>query len=42
LTQSDRSFGSGWNCPITPLENRLNVAILAGEKLPVGERVEIS
>jgi uncharacterized protein (DUF1684 family) len=34
------AYGSGWNCPITPLENRLNVAILAGEKLPVGDWVE--
>lgn len=28
-----------WSCPLTPFENRLKVAIRAGEKLPVGEWV---
>jgi len=28
------AYGDGWSCPITPVENRLKVAILAGEKLP--------
>lgn len=31
------AYGAGWNCPITPKENRLTVAITAGEKSPVGE-----
>lgn len=31
------AYNDNWNCPITPAENRLSVAILAGEKLPVGE-----
>jgi uncharacterized protein (DUF1684 family) len=30
------AYGDGWSCPITPAENRLNVAIRAGEKNPVG------
>jgi len=30
------AYGEGWSCPITPLENRLSVAIRAGEKLPEG------
>lgn len=29
-----------WSCPITPAENRLKVAIAAGEKIPVGDWVE--
>ncbi len=28
------AYGDGWSCPITPAENRLKVAIRAGEKLP--------
>jgi hypothetical protein len=28
------AYSSGWSCPITPAENRLSVAIRAGEKLP--------
>ncbi len=34
------AYGSQWSCPITPAENRLNVHIRAGEKVPVGEWVE--
>jgi uncharacterized protein (DUF1684 family) len=30
-------YGDGWSCPITPAENRLKVAIKAGEKMPSGE-----
>jgi uncharacterized protein (DUF1684 family) len=30
------AYASGWSCPITPAENRLSVAILAGEKNPEG------
>lgn len=28
------AYGDGWSCPITPAENRLTVAIRAGEKNP--------
>jgi uncharacterized protein (DUF1684 family) len=31
------AYGEGWSCPITPAENRLKVAIRAGEKIPQGE-----
>ncbi len=31
------AYGDGWSCPITPVENRLKVAIRAGEKLPSGD-----
>ena len=34
------TYGSGWSCPITPAENRLTVAIQAGEKNPTGDWVE--
>ncbi|NJR12403.1 DUF1684 domain-containing protein [bacterium] len=34
------AYGPQWSCPITPPENRLTVAIQAGEKIPVGEWVE--
>lgn len=34
------AYNDGWNCPITPVENRLKVAIRAGEMLPQGEWVE--
>ena len=27
------AYGDGWNCPIPPIENILDVAILAGEKV---------
>lgn len=35
------TYGPGWNCPITPAENRLTVHIRAGEKLPVGPWVPV-
>ncbi|MFQ3660164.1 MAG: DUF1684 domain-containing protein, partial [Anaerolineae bacterium] len=28
------AYSDHWSCPITPPENRLSVAIRAGEKLP--------
>ena len=34
------AYSDGWTCPITPAENRLNVAIRAGEMLPQGEWVD--
>lgn len=34
------AYGEGWSCPITPPENRLKVAIRAGEKMPEGEWLE--
>ena len=34
------AYDEGWSCPITPAENRLKVAIRAGEKMPKGEWVE--
>jgi uncharacterized protein (DUF1684 family) len=34
------AYNGGWSCPITPAENRLKVAIRAGEKAPQGEWVE--
>ena len=33
------AYGDNWNCPITPAENRLTVAIPAGEMLPTGDWV---
>lgn len=30
------AYGDGWSCPITPAENRLKVALRAGEKMPTG------
>jgi uncharacterized protein (DUF1684 family) len=30
------AYNDRWNCPITPAENRLTVAIRAGEKIPSG------
>ncbi|MEM9955887.1 MAG: DUF1684 domain-containing protein [Chloroflexota bacterium] len=33
------AYGDHWSCPITPAENRLSVAIRAGEKLPQGDWV---
>lgn len=35
------AYGPSWSCPITPAENRLTVAIRAGEKIPTGEWVEM-
>jgi uncharacterized protein (DUF1684 family) len=34
------AYSPEWSCPITPPENRLKVAIRAGEKMPEGEWVE--
>lgn len=34
------AFGPGWSCPVTPAENRLKIAIRAGEMIPVGDWVE--
>jgi hypothetical protein len=31
------AYGPDWNCPITPPENRLKVAIRAGEMIPQGD-----
>lgn len=31
------AYNEQWSCPLTPFENRLNVAIRAGERLPEGE-----
>jgi uncharacterized protein (DUF1684 family) len=31
------AYSPHWSCPITPTENRLKVAIRAGEKLPSGD-----
>ncbi|MBN1429040.1 MAG: DUF1684 domain-containing protein [Anaerolineae bacterium] len=33
------AYNQFWSCPITPQENRLNVRIEAGEKIPDGEWV---
>jgi uncharacterized protein (DUF1684 family) len=35
------AYNEQWNCPITPAENRLKVAVRAGEKLPEGEWVTL-
>ena len=35
------AYGAGWSCPLTPAENRLDMAIRAGEKLPEGAWVEM-
>lgn len=34
------AYSSGWSCPIPPSENRISVAIRAGEMSPEGEWVE--
>jgi uncharacterized protein len=34
------AYGPDWSCPITPAENRLKVAIRAGEMMPDGDWVE--
>lgn len=31
------AYSANWSCPIPPAENRLNVPIRAGEKLPAGD-----
>lgn len=35
------AYNDGWSCPITPFENRLSVAIEAGEMTPQGPWVEM-
>ena len=35
------AYNAGWSCPITPYENRLSVAIEAGELSPQGPWVEM-
>lgn len=35
------AYNDRWDCPITPAENRLTVAVPAGEKLPTGEWVGV-
>ena len=35
------AYNEGWSCPITPFENRLSVAIEAGEMTPQGPWVEM-
>jgi len=34
------AYSDGWSCPITPAENRVKVALRAGEKMPQGDWVE--
>lgn len=34
------AYNEGWSCPITPFENRLDIAIEAGEMTPQGPWVE--
>jgi len=34
------AYNPRWSCPLTPPENRLKVAIRAGEKMPPGDWVE--
>jgi len=36
------AYSDGWSCPITPAENRVKVALRAGEKMPQGDWVEKS
>ena len=31
------AYNENWSCPLTPFENRLKVAIAAGEKIPSGD-----
>jgi uncharacterized protein (DUF1684 family) len=35
--ESQQSYNDRWSCPLTPFENRLKVAIRAGEKLYYSE-----
>lgn len=35
------AYNDGWNCPITPKENRLKVAVRAGEMSPEGAWVSM-
>lgn len=34
-------YNERWSCPLTPPENRLDVPVRAGEKLPAGKWVDI-
>jgi hypothetical protein len=34
------AYNDGWSCPITPIENRIDVHICAGERNPEGKWVE--
>lgn len=34
------AYNDRWNCPITPAENRLKIAIRAGEKIPTGKWIK--
>jgi len=34
------AYGDGWNCPIPPPENNLQIAITAGEKMYLGSKKE--
>lgn len=36
------AYGPGWSCPITPPENRIDVAIRAGEMSPQGKWVDLA
>lgn len=36
------AYSDGWSCPVTPAENRLKVAVHAGEKLPEGAWVGLA
>jgi len=36
------AYNNKWSCPLTPFENRLKVAVRAGEKLPEGAWTETS
>lgn len=36
------AYSPAWSCPITPPENRLPVAIRAGEKMPTGPWVDMA
>lgn len=35
------AYTDGFSCPLTPAENRLNIAIRAGEMMPVGAWLEL-
>jgi uncharacterized protein (DUF1684 family) len=34
------AYSTGYNCPVPPVENRLQVAIMAGEKMYAGKHKE--
>ncbi|MCL4252916.1 MAG: DUF1684 domain-containing protein [Anaerolineae bacterium] len=35
------AYNDRYDCPLTPAENRVTVAILAGEKIPTGDWIEL-